>query len=499
MNRPTMLLLVAALLVPSGMAQNKYVDDVLALNPLGYWRLNGNTSDATGQGNNGTLINGLNFTGPGLGPPIGDLTNQAATFNAAQDQYISMPTTASNQLFALDWYHPLTMMIWAKTGNTSNSMILFAKEANSGNYTGPYLVIDNGPGGVAPQGSGHFAFLLQATPSAAGGVGGNFLGAEATVSVNDGNWHLLVATYDGDGHVSGVHLYVDGVAVSSTVFGNGDSLDGLTILNNVPVTIGARDTGGVPYAGLLAEAAIFGTVLTAAQVGQLQNDARTSAVTGVIPHFAAGDSFVTDFYIVNSSNQPENFSISFYDDSGRPVLVPLGSNTLATLEGTIAAYSTNFYEAGTSQGALVAGSAVISSGPAITVQTLFRRHGSDGSYYEAAVPASNGNHEFEIPFDATTLAENGAQLYTGIAIANMDSAITANVVCNARNSQGNLIPNAVVVPALNPLGHWANYLFPALTGLRGTLDCSSNTKIGSMGLRALGANAISSLPVIPIR
>jgi hypothetical protein len=45
MNRPTMLLLVAALLVPSGMAQNKYVDDVLALNPLGYWRLNGNTSN----------------------------------------------------------------------------------------------------------------------------------------------------------------------------------------------------------------------------------------------------------------------------------------------------------------------------------------------------------------------------------------------------------------------------------------------------------------------
>ena len=139
MNRPTMLLSVAALIVSSGMAQNKYVDDVLALNPLGYWRLNGNTSDATGHGNNGTLINGLNFTGPGLGPPIGDLTNQAAAFNAAQDQYISMPTTASNQLFALDWYHPLTMMIWAKTGNTSNSMILFAKEANSGNYAGPYL------------------------------------------------------------------------------------------------------------------------------------------------------------------------------------------------------------------------------------------------------------------------------------------------------------------------------------------------------------------------
>lgn len=254
-----------------------------------------------------------------------------------------------------------------------------------------------------------------------------------------------------------------------------------------------------PTTGFWAEAAIFGTVLTATQVRQLQSDASASQVTAVLPHFAAGASYVTDLYVINSSNQPENFSISFYDNSGRPVLVPLGSNTLATLEGTIAAYSTNFYEAGTSQGVLVAGSAVISSGPSITVQTLFRHHGADGSYYEAAVPASTGNYEFEIPFDATTLAANGAQLYTGIAIANMDPATTATVVCTARDSLGNVIPNAVVVPALNPLGHWANYVFPALTGLRGTLDCSSNTKIGSMGLRALGTNAISSLPVIPIR
>jgi hypothetical protein len=89
-------------------------------------------------------------------------------------------------------------------------------------------------------------------------------------------------------------------------------------------------------------------------VRQLQSDASASQVTAVLPHFAAGASYVTDLYVINSSNQPENFSISFYDNSGRPVLVPLGSNTLATLEGTIAAYSTNFYEAGTSQGALVA-------------------------------------------------------------------------------------------------------------------------------------------------
>src|SRR5438552_2048577 len=93
-------------------------------------------------------------------------------------------------------------------------------------------------------------------------------------------------------------------------------------------------------------------------------------------------------------------------------------------------------------------------------------------------------------FDATTFTGNGAQIYTGIAIANLDSVNTANVSCTARDALGNVIPNAVSVPALNPLVHWANYLFPALTGQRGTLDCSSNTKIGPIGLRALGTNAV---------
>jgi hypothetical protein len=102
-------------------------------------------------------------------------------------------------------------------------------------------------------------------------------------------------------------------------------------------------------------------------------------------------------------------------------------------------------------------------------------------------------------FDTTTFAASGAQIYTGIAIANLDPLNAATVVCTARNSQGAVIPNALTVPVLNPTGHWASDLSAALAGLRGTLDCASNTKIGAIGLRFLGTNAMSSLPVIPIR
>lgn len=101
-----------------------------------------------------------------------------------------------------------------------------------------------------------------------------------------------------------------------------------------------------------------------------------------------------------------------------------------------------------------------------------------------------------MPFDDTVFAADGSQIYTGLAIANLDSGTTANVSCVARDSTGTVIPDAVPSQSLNPLGHWAGYLFPPLAGLRGTLACTSNTQIGAIGIRSLGANALSSLPVI---
>jgi len=66
----------------------------------------------------------------------------------------------------------------------------------------------------------------------------------------------------------------------------------------------------------------------------------------------------------------------------------------------------------------------------------------------------------------------------------------------ARDQGGTVIANAVPIPAVNPLGHWANSLFPALTGKRGTLDCSADTLVSAIALRVIGTGAFSSLPVI---
>lgn len=235
-----------------------------------------------------------------------------------------------------------------------------------------------------------------------------------------------------------------------------------------------------------------GTVTQTATVTVQGNQVTPPAA--VLPHFAVGGGFVSDIYAVNTGAQAANFSIAFYDNDGKPAEVPYGQSKISVLSDTVPAHGTKFYELGTANGASVGGSATVANDASINIQALFRRHGSDGSYYEAGVPVTTGSNEVEVPFDATKFSGNGSQIYTGLAIANMDISKQANVTCTARDSNGNVVPNAITVAPLNPLGHFANYLFPALTGLRGYIDCTSNARIGAMGIRALGNNGISSLP-----
>ena len=239
---------------------------------------------------------------------------------------------------------------------------------------------------------------------------------------------------------------------------------------------------------------------TSARFSFIVAAAAPTTTTQVLPDFAVGGSFVTDFYVVNSGASAANFSISFHNQSGNPVALPFagGVGSQSTLSGSIPGGGAAFYEAGTPQESpALSGSAVISADPAITVQALFRRL-TNGIYYEAAVPATSGSNEFLVPFDATVFSGNSDQIFTGLAIANMDTSNVANVSCIARDSTGTVIPNAISVPTLNPLGQWADYLFPPLAGLRGTFDCTSNTLVGAIGIRALGTNALSSLPVVTL-
>jgi hypothetical protein len=353
----------------------------------------------------------------------------------------------------------------------------------------------NGLFSGTPTAPGTFTFTLQVTDSASSTATQAFSVTIAPVTVSS----LAITT-------TSLPLASVNLPYSQT----------LTATGGVPPYTWSLSSGSLPAGlSLSASGAITGTptlvgasVFTVSVTDSASNSAAavltitvesTPIIALSLPHFAAGGGFVTGFYVLNGNSQPESFAIAFHNDAGQPVALPFaGLSTSAVLADTIVGLGVKYYEAGTYQAALISGSAVISANPGITVQALVRRLGSDGSYYEAAIPSSTGNFEFEIPFDATTFAPTGAQIYTGFAIANMDNANPSTVTCVARDALGNFIPNAVSVPTLNPLGHFSGYQFPALVGLRGTLYCTSTTEVGAVALRAIGTNAISSLPVIPI-
>jgi hypothetical protein len=221
-----------------------------------------------------------------------------------------------------------------------------------------------------------------------------------------------------------------------------------------------------------------------------------------LPHFAANGVLATGFYVVNNSAAAATYILSFFDDSGKPVGLPIpGQGNQSSVTGTLQANGSAYIEVGDPSQPQVGGSVRIGGDPTISVQSLFRVHYQDNilgnRFYEAAVPATVGSKEFLTPFDATKFAPTNDQTFTGIAIANLDSGSTATVVCVARDPSGNVIPNAVTVPALPPLGHWAGFNFPALLGSRGTLDCTGSTTIGAIALHSYSTSgALTSLPVI---
>jgi hypothetical protein len=219
----------------------------------------------------------------------------------------------------------------------------------------------------------------------------------------------------------------------------------------------------------------------------------TPSAAQALAQVAAGGTLTTGIFVLNTSTAQAQFTLQFYDDQGNPLALPFTTGSASTLSGSLPPQGSAYYEASNASIATLAGWARITSDSPIVVQALFR-NAVNGTYYEAAVPSTPVGSEFVIPFDATTFAATGQPFVTGVAIANLDATL-ASVTCTAYDSNGVIIPNAVLVPTLAPLGHWSAFAFPLLNGIRGTMDCTSNTNISGLALRALGSE-LTSLPVV---
>ncbi len=78
----------------------------------------------------------------------------------------------------------------------------------------------------------------------------------------------------------------------------------------------------------------------------------------------------------------------------------------------------------------------------------------------------------------------------------MDTSNTANVTCTARNAQGNIIPNAINRAGFEPVGALGQLSVPRAGWPTRNSGVQFEHQDWAMGVRALGTNAISSLPVV---
>jgi len=277
------------------------------------------------------------------------------------------------------------------------------------------------------------------------------------------------------------------------------------------LTVSGASSGSGPATATLLATANTGAVRTAVitvagisvPIRQLNPGACGGAADCVIrslAHMAFGQGWTTTLTATNTVPQSAAFSVSFYGTNGGNVSLPFtgGLGRLNTLNDTVPGQGMKYYEAENQSDPIQAGWGLVTAPESLTLHATFRRRTPANIFYEAAVLSSGGYSSFVIPFDATTFAPASAQMFTGIAITNLNPTGLAQVSCAARDQNGALIPGGTLsIPTLNPMADWAGYDFPALAGRRGTLWCTANTLVSVVALRAIGYEAFSTFPVTP--
>lgn len=111
----------------------------------------------------------------------------AYEFNGSSD-YVEVPDSDS-----LSPSSALTLAVWIKTTDSGPGKVIIDKDERSTGNPGYFLAMDRGPNKTKPR------FLWE-------GTDGSRYDVVSSVSVSDGTWHHLAATYDG----STMRIYVDG-------------------------------------------------------------------------------------------------------------------------------------------------------------------------------------------------------------------------------------------------------------------------------------------------
>ena len=226
---------------------SQYAQDVLALSPTHYWRLDesAGTSTSTDWAGYNNLLEGSTVTNGASGAVIGDSDTAASFDGSATGVAGAQAKEAGPNAFSVG--------AWIKTTTNSGGKIVGfgdSQSGTSGNYD-RHLYMDN---------AGHVVF---------GVYNNGIYTVTSQTTYNDGQWHQLVGTLSSSGMV----LYIDGKKIGTnagTVQGqpyNGYWRVGGDNLNAWPSRPSSNN-----FAGTVDEVAIYPSALTLPQVQQQYTD-----------------------------------------------------------------------------------------------------------------------------------------------------------------------------------------------------------------------------------
>jgi len=207
-----------------------------AANPKSYPGSGTTWTDLSGNGNNGTLVNGVGYSGDNLGSLVFDGVNDSVLLSrVVQDDF--------------------TLFCWFRTTQSYQTSTQIQWYRGAG-------LVDAEVSGI----TNDFGMSLQAG-KVDFGVGNPDTTIQSTLSYDDNIWHCAVGTRNKSN--GSIQLYVDGNFITSGT-GNTNSLT-----NPLNIRIGSLQPNIQFFNGNIAQVSIYNRALTAQEIQQNFNATRS--------------------------------------------------------------------------------------------------------------------------------------------------------------------------------------------------------------------------------
>jgi fibronectin type 3 domain-containing protein len=464
-----------------------------ATSPLAWWRLddNGSTAaDSSGNGNTGVFEGGVTTGQPGALGGDNAITLDGTSGYVTSSSPISEPGA-------------FTESAWFKTTSTTGGVIVAqtSGQTGSGGTTDRMIAMDN---------NGGLVFAVQTAGSGPFGPPPPLYYRNQGPIWNDGKWHQVVGTYDGQGTLT---LYVDG-QLQGTVSPTPNEFTGQTSLPagmntsylraGYAATTGIQTTFGINYydhvwplsggyfQGSLDEVSSYGSALSGGQIQSLFAAEVAQASSGGAPTIPAAPSAPT--VTAGSSSLNVAWPAVPGATSYQVLRAPDGTNNYSTIGSNIA--SPSFNDSGVTAGGAydyeieATNSAGTSAASASTEFTVPAPPASPPAPTVTAAAATSANVSWSPVSGATSYqvlrAPDGTNNYSTVGTnisgtSYTDTGLTGGTAYDyeieATNSGGNSVPSPFTVyttpstpaapsaPAVTTAGaNSASVSWPAVSG-----------------------------------